>query len=112
MASETLGTDINGKVDFTLPKPVNCWNEALAASTVVTIPTPPNFNRAFFSFAIGTNVWVTYDGSAPVVPTTGATNTQELNPAGRQINMNGTDVIKEISDTASFINVRFDVGAS
>lgn len=111
MSKEVIGTDINGHLDYTLPKPVKCRDEILAASTVVTVTTPPNFNRAFFSYAVGTNVWVTYDGSAPVVPVGGADSTQELNPAGRQIDTNGGESIKAISDVASFLNIRWDVGA-
>jgi hypothetical protein len=111
MAQETLGTDINGKVDFTLPKPTYCWDQIMTQNTVITIATPPNFNRAFFSFQTGTDVWVTYDGSTPIVPIGASATTQELNPAGRQISIDGTDVIKAISNTASWINIRFDLGA-
>jgi hypothetical protein len=109
--SELLGTDVAGNVDFSLPVPVSCWDALLTANVVTTITTPPNFNRAFFSYAVGTNVWVTLNGTTPVVPSTSAASTQELNPAVRQINISGGQSIKFISDSASTINVRYDLGA-
>lgn len=110
MSQEVLGKDVTGEVDFSLPKPISCWDEPLVATVVSTITTPAGFNRAFFSFAVGTNVWATYDGTTPVIPVTGAATKQELNPGIRQININGGDIIKVISDTASFINIRYDQG--
>jgi hypothetical protein len=110
MAQEVLGTDVNGKVDFTLPKPIACRDEVLTANIPASVTTPANFNRAYFSIAVGTNVWVTYDGSVPVVPAVSADSTQELNPAGRQININGGETLKFISDTASHVNIRWDKG--
>lgn len=106
---ELLGRDIGGQVDFSLPPPSACYDIALAENAAAAIVAPVNFNRAFFSFAIGTNNWVTLDGSAPIVPSSGAATTQELNPAVRQISTGG-QTIKIISDTASFVNVRFDTG--
>lgn len=111
MAKETLGTDLNGRVDYSLPAPVSCWDAPLVANTILTITTPPNFNRAFFSYGVGTNVWVTLDGTSPVVPASSAATTQELNPGVRQISINGGQSIKFISDAASFVNVRYDLGA-
>jgi len=111
MAKENLGTDINGRVDFSLPPPVSCYDIALTASTVATMTTPANYNRAFFSFYLGTNVWATMDGSAPVVPVSPGASTQELNPSVRQIKIAGGQTLKFISDTASYVNIRFDIGA-
>lgn len=108
----TLGTDINGKVDFSLPAPVACEDVPLAATTVATITTPPNFNRAFFAYSPGTNVWVTLDGTTPAVPGSIGASTQELLPGVRQININGGQTIKFISDTAAHVNVRYDLGSN
>ena len=110
MALENLGTDINGKVDFTLPTPVSCYDIPLAANTVDSAVTPANFNRAYISYAPGTNVWVTYDGSTPVKPVAKGPSTQELLPSGRQINIDGGQTLKFISDTTSYVNIRYDVG--
>lgn len=110
MASEMIGKDINGVADFSLPAPVMTWDAFLSANTVVSMTTPANFNRAFFSYAIGTNVWITLDGSSPVVPASPAFSKQELNPAIRQIVIQGGQTIKMISDTASYVNIRFDQG--
>lgn len=109
MSQEILGKDINGAIDYTLPVPtVNaCWNQLLTANTVATITVPPNFNRAFFVGQPGANFWVTYDGSNPVVPSTGAFSSQEYLPGGRQISITGTQQIKMISDTAPQISIRF-----
>jgi hypothetical protein len=111
MALEALGTDINGKTDFTLPAPIKCQDVVLTANVVSTVTTPANFNRAFFSYAVGTNVWVTLDGSTPTVPAVDGLSTQELNPAGRQISIDGGQTIKMISDSASHVNIRYDLGS-
>lgn len=111
MALENLGTDINGRVDFSLPIPARCEDVPLADNVVTTITTPVNFNRAYFSYSVGTNVWVTFDGTTPVVPTEPVATTQELNPSGRQISINGGQSIKMISNTASYVNIRYDIGA-
>lgn len=112
MALLSIGKDINGAVDFSLPAPVMTWDGVLAANVVTTMTTPPNFNRAFFSYAVGTNVWVTLDGSAPVVPASDDFSKQELNPSIRQILIAGGQTIKMISDTASHVNIRFDLSQS
>lgn len=111
MAKEIIGTDINGKVDYSLPPPVRCRDIILAANVVSSATTPANFNRAFLSYAVGTNVWVTYDGTTPVVPSMDIDSTQELVPAVRQINVNGGVTLKFISDSASYVNIRYDLGA-
>lgn len=110
MSKETLGTDVKGNVDFTLPVPVRCRDVVLAAGVVSTATSPANFNRAFFSYAVGTNVWVTLDGSTPAVPVADGDSTQELIPSGRQISFEGGQTIKMISDTASIVNIRYDQG--
>lgn len=111
MGKEVLGTDINGKVDYSLPKPTACRDVILAAGVAKTVTAPANFNRAFMAYGVGTNVWVTFDGSTPVVPASDANSTQELIPSARQINFNGGDVLKFISDSASWVNIRWDAGA-
>lgn len=111
MAKLTLGTDINGKVDYSLPIPVACGDEALAANVVSTVIAPVNFNRVFFSYGIGTNVWVTFDGTTPIVPSGSHNTTQLLRPSQIQLSINGGTVIKFISDTASVVNIRWDLGA-
>lgn len=108
---ETLGRDINGTVDYTLPLPGKCYDSPLSVNTIASTTTPSGYNRAFFSYAVGTNVWVTYDGSAPVIPASAGNSTQELNPAGRQIAITGGQTLKFISDTASFVNIRYDIGS-
>lgn len=111
MALENLGTDINGRIDFTLDAPVACWDIPLTPDAVMTVTSPAGFNRVFFSYAVGTNVWVTMNGTTPVVPSTSIASTQELLPSGRKINVNGGQTLKFISDTASYVNVRFDQGS-
>lgn len=108
---ETLGTDVNGKVDFSLPRPSRCRDIPLTATVVATTTTPVNYNRAFFSFAIGTNVWVTMDGATPAVPAVAADSTQELNPGVRQIDFQGGQTLKFISDSASYVSIRYDLGS-
>jgi len=110
MALLLLGKDISGNVDYSLPAPTSCYDVVLPANTVKTITTPSNYNRAFFSFAAGTNVWVTFDGSNPVIPVADGVSKQELNPTIRQIPVGGGNTIKFISNEASFVNVRYDLG--
>ena len=112
MARENLGTDINGKVDFSLNKPVLCEDIPLTANVIDSVTTPPEFNRAFFSYAVGTDVWVTFDGTDPVVPAVKGSSTQELTPSIRKLDIAGGQTIKMISDTVSFVNIRYDLGAS
>lgn len=111
MAKEILGTDVNGRVDYSLPPPVKTKNLPLAENVVSSVTTPANFNRAFFSFGIGTNVWVTYDGVNPVVPSEATDVVEELNPAVRQLNINGGETLKFISDSASYVSIRYDLGS-
>jgi hypothetical protein len=110
MARLALGTDINGKVDFSLAGAVACEDVLLAPNVVTAITTPPNFNRAFFSYQPGTTTWVTLDGSVPAVPASTGASTQELNPSIRQIDINGGQTIKFISNTVVILNVRYDLG--
>ena len=110
MSQERLGRDVSGAVDFSLPAPISCEDALLAPAAVVSITAPLNFNRAFFSYSPGTNVWVTLDGTAPVVPVSTGSSTQELNPAIRQLNANVAQTIKLISDTAAYVSIRFDLG--
>jgi hypothetical protein len=110
MSQELLGRDMAGAVDFSLAAPVICHDDKLVANTVSTVTCPAGFNRAFLSYAVGTNVWMTMDGSSPVVPSGPITSTQELYPSVRRILNDGTQVLKFISDTASYLNIRFDQG--
>lgn len=111
MSRETLGRDINGAVDFSLPKCIAGAYTTLTGGAEQTVTTPPNFNRAFFSFALGTNVF--YDINKTVALPTGsfASSTAELNPGVRQIDINGGEVLHFISDTASYVQIRFDQGS-
>lgn len=110
MAQENLGTDVNGKIDFSLDGPIVCDTIPLQENTVATVSTPPNFNRAFFSYSPGINVFVTLDGSTPSFPISITRNTQELNPSIRKINEESQS-IKVISDTAGWVNIRYDLGS-
>lgn len=109
---EILGTDINGRVDYSLPQPTSCYNGGLEANTIKEIVTPPNFNRAFFSYASGADVWITFNGDDPVlIPGGGWTTSQELNPGVRQLDINGGQTIKFLSEADCYVNVRYDLGA-
>lgn len=110
MAQEMLGTDINGRADFSLPKMSYGEGTTLAANVAQTFTTPANFNRAFFSYAVGTNVFVAIGGTAEVFGATVAATTSELNPACRQLNISGGQTISVISDTDSYVGIRYDLG--
>lgn len=110
MSKEVLGTDINGAIDFSLPKMVAGAGTTLAPSVAQTFTTPPNFNRAFFSFAVGTNVFVAIDDTAEIFGGSPAATTSELNPGVRQLNINGGQTISVISDSASYVGIRYDLG--
>ena len=111
MSRETLGRDINGAVDFSLPYCVSGANTTLAANTEQTVTTPPGFNRAFFSFALGTNVFFDVNKTVALPGSSFVSSTAELNPGVRQININGGEVLHFISDTASYVQIRFDQGS-
>lgn len=110
MAQEMLGRDINGKVDFSLPKPVSCAGTTLTANIAQTFTAPANFNRAFFSYSVGTNVFVAIDDTAAVFGGSVAATTSELNPSIRQLNMEGGQTISVISPTTAYVGIRYDLG--
>jgi len=111
MAKELLGKDFAGTVDFSLPFPVAGAYTTLAAGVEQTTVTPPNFNRAFFSFAVGTNVFVKQGTTAVTLPGGAfSSTTTELNPAVRQIDINGGQTLRFISDTTSYVQIRYDLG--
>lgn len=109
IATEILGRDSSGAVDYTLPGAKSCYDVVLSASTVATVTTPAGYNRVFFSYAPGLPVWVTLDGSTPAVPSVSGASTQELIPGGRQINVNG-QTIKLISNASTYVNLRYETG--
>lgn len=113
MADEILGTDVRGNVDYSLPKMSSGagTSTTLAATVAQTFTTPGNFNRAFFSYSVGTNVFVAIDATATIPgPAVAATNS-ELNPAARQIKVTGGQTISVISDTAAYVSIRYDRGS-
>lgn len=110
MSQELLGRDKSGAVDYTLAACISGWSDPLTANVVVTTTTPAGFNRVYFSAAIGTNIWVTMDGSTPSATASGA-STQELNPGGRYMSINGGTTLKIVSDTASAVTLRYDIGS-
>lgn len=114
MSIEMLGRDINGAVDYSLRFPADGESATFALSagveTTVTIPAG-TYNRAFFSFAVGTNVWVE-TGSDPITVPTGtvAFGKKELNPGVRQVAPG--QVLRFICDTTSYVQVAFRQGES
>lgn len=114
MLTENLGTDVNGRVDYTLslPSSTQIVYTALAANAEQTVTTLPNFNRAYFFFSAGANVFVG-NGSTPItLPTSSFTSTTaELNPGGRKISKNGGETLRFISDIAAYVVIRYDLGA-
>lgn len=108
---EALGTDVNGKVDFSLPKMVYGEGTTLAANIAQTFTTPSGFNRVFFSYATGTNVFVAIDDTAAVFGAAVAATTSELNPAVRQLNIDGGQTISVVCPVATYVGLRYDVGS-
>lgn len=111
MSREILGTDMNGRVDYSLPTPIMCDAIPLTSGTINSVTTPPNFNRAYFSPGVGANVWVTFDGTDPVIPSENTRCAQELNPNGRKLNIDGGQTIKMICDISTVVGIRYDLGA-
>ena len=110
MSKEVLGTDINGKVDFSLPKMISGQDTTLAALTAQTFTTPPGFNRVSFSCSVGTDIFVSFVETASIPGASVATTTSELNPARRKINIDGGESISVISRTVSDVQLRYDLG--
>jgi hypothetical protein len=110
MAQETLGRDINGAVDFSLPYCISGASTTLAANTEQTFTTPPGFNRAFFSYSLGTNVFFDVGKTVTLPGGSFASSTAELNPGVRQISNNGGEAFHFISDTTAYVQIRFDQG--
>lgn len=112
MSLETLGTDINSKVDFSLPAAIagQCVKTTLSAAVEQHTTTPPSFNRAFFSCTPGTNVFVAIGATAELPGSSFTVCQDELNPSIRQISIQGGQTISCISDTDAFVNIRYDQG--
>lgn len=118
MTKEILGTDVNGRCDFTLPACELGAEVVLAAATETSTVVPTttiggaSIKRAFFSWGGGADVFVAIGGSSiaaalPVGGTFSATQ-QELNPMGRQVTPGQT--ISVISATETYFNIRYDTG--
>lgn len=108
MSVQLLGKDYSGQyIDYSLPAPVRCQDITLDGINPQTVNVPAGYNRAFFTATV--NFWATLDGSVPTIPTGNTASTQELNPGIRQLNST-TPTIKLISNTAGYVNIRFDIG--
>ncbi len=108
---ENLGKDLNGNVDYSLPGCTLGSSVTLVANTEKTVTTPSGFNRAFFAYAVGTNVFYGFNTTAVLPGSSFADSTVELNPSARQINEGGGDTLHFICATASYVQIRFDRGA-
>ena len=108
---ENLGKDLNGTVDFSLPSCTQGSSTLLTANFAQSITTPAGYNRVFLSYAVGTNVFYGFNVTAAIPTGSFVSSTVELNPSVRQINDIGGDVLSFISDTASYVQIRFDKGA-
>lgn len=112
MAQEALGTDINSRVDFSLPPMTAGAGTTLAANTAQSFTTPAGFNRAFFSYSVGTDVFVAIDDTAAIFGATVAATTSELCPAIRQIDIAGGQTISVKSPTVAYVGIRYDLGST
>lgn len=109
---ETLGRDINGYIDYSLPLCSAGTRTTLAADVEQTVVTPANYNRAFFSYGVGTNVWFLEGSVAVTIPGESFSSSKaELNPSIRQIDINGGQTLRFICDTNSYVQIRYDVGS-
>lgn len=112
MAKELIGKDVQGVADYSLPFPVGAVWFQLTQNVEETVTTPPNFNRAFFSFSVGSNVFVSIGSNAMSLPPPASptTTTIELNPSCRQISIEGGQTLRFISDSNAYVNIRYDLG--
>lgn len=110
IAKENLGTDANGKVDFSIAFPQAGTSTTLAAGVEQTVTVPSGYNRAFFSYSVGTNVFVSTGSVAAEVPGAAfATTNTELNPSVRQVL--GGETLRFISPTVAYVQISFRTGA-
>lgn len=109
MPLENLGKDIKGTCDFSLNFPDAGAYTTLAANTEQTYTVPDGYNRAFFSYAVGTNVFVGVGSSSITVPSGSfASSTTELNPSVRQVL--GGQTLRFICPTTSYVQISFRRG--
>ena len=102
----TLGLDTNHEVTFELPVSDVIIGFSLVANTPTTITIPANMTRAFFSFAVGTDVIVDYKTTAAIPGTSPALRTSELNPVARYRLVPG-NTLSFVSPTTSYVYVSF-----
>lgn len=108
MPKETIGTDINGRPDFSLDFPDVGTSTGLTANVEQTVTVPAYYNRAFFSYSVGTNVFVNLNATAAAPGGSFASTTTELNPSVRKVK--GGDVLHVISPTNAYVQISFRQG--
>jgi hypothetical protein len=102
----TLGLDTNHNVTYELPVSNVIIGFSLVANSATTITIPANMTRAFFSFAVGTDVIVDYSTTASIPGTSPLSRTSELNPVGRY-KLKPGNTLSFISPTTSYVYVSF-----
>lgn len=104
--------DINGYNGFGIQPTYDIYGATLATSTVATITVPDNYPNwiAIFSYSPGTNVWVSFSGTAAVpVGSSFSLIKSSLNPSARAV-VGGSTISLITSDAdGSEVSVEFQI---
>lgn len=107
--------DINGYNGFGIQPTYDIYGATLATSTVATIAVPSNYPNwiAIFSYSPGTNVWVSFTGTAAIPGSSSfSLVNSSLNPAARMVERGMTISLITSDAGGSEVSVEFQIVAT
>jgi hypothetical protein len=107
----SLTRDINGYNAFGIFPTYDIQTGGLAVNTEQHFTVPSNFENwlAIFTFTPGSNIWVSFTGTAAVPSTTVGSSTVVLNPSGRQVKAGSTISLITADTTTPWFCVELQV---
>ena len=105
----SMTRDINGYNGFGILPTYDIYGSTLAASTEQSLTVPSTFANwiAIFTYTPGSNIFVSFSGTATVPGGTMGLITSVLNPAGRQVKAGDTISVITADATAPHVIVEF-----
>ena len=103
--------DISGFNGFGIMPTYDIQSTSLAANTAQSVTVPKNYSNwiAVFSYTPGSNIWVSFGGTAAVAGSTFGAGISVLNPAARAVSAGETISFITSDATAPFVCVEFQI---